>query len=110
MSRAGRLLLPGFRRRVVQHGADSFDMDFGFLRPLGIRALEPFPVSFAAILLRRFLRSSNILSDAQSVSSIFSLWLVSKAAAVNEWPVWHRYLCMSEASTCHRTPPQFGQL
>lgn len=49
--------------------------------------LSLLPVSFGAILLRRFLRSSNILSDAQSVSSIFSLWLVSKAAAVNEWPV-----------------------
>lgn len=43
--------------------------------------------SLFAMLLSRFLRSSNILKDIQSVSSIFSLWPVAKAVAVNECPV-----------------------
>jgi len=44
-------------------------------------------LSFAAMLFKRFLRSSNILRDTHSVSSIFSLWMVRRASAVKEWPV-----------------------
>src|SRR5438477_5823404 len=40
------------------------------------------------MLLSRFFRSSSIRSETQSVSSIFSDWLVSRAIPVNEWPVW----------------------
>src|SRR5436853_3101206 len=66
--------------------------------------------SFWARLFSRFFRSSNIRKDTQSVSSIFSDWLVSRAFAVKEWPVWQRYLGSLVAASSQRTPPQFGQL
>ena len=44
-------------------------------------------VSVFARLLSRFLRSFYMRIETQSVSSIFSVWLVSSALAANELPV-----------------------
>jgi hypothetical protein len=85
-------------------------MDFGFFCALGVRVFPP-PVTFPrGHAIQQVLAFFEHLREVPRVSSIFSDWLVSSAAAVNEWPVWQLYLAISELFISHRMPPQFGQL